>query len=98
MSSQILSTPARSAPGKAPEEMRTFLKYINEREEHKYSVYDGGQLLYNFLLDKEGGSGPTVLWHGHLGCYEGIMKTIPTKTGRRGDGDCWARQSGWTAI
>lgn len=70
---------AAQAPEKAPEDMRTFLNYMNERDTHRYSFYDGGQLLYNFLLDKEGGAGPTFLWHGHLGSYEGIMKTIQPK-------------------
>lgn len=68
----------KSPPG-LPDDMHTFLGYMNDREANRYSFYDGGQLLYNFLLDKEGGAGPTFLWHGHLGCYEGIMKTIEPK-------------------
>lgn len=75
----LMKIPADSYPPHLPEELRTFLPYMNEREKYKYSFYDGGQLMYNFLLDKEGGAGPTLLWHGHLGCYDGIMKTIEPK-------------------
>lgn len=68
-----------SYPPKLPDELRTFLPYMNDREKNKYSFYDGGQLMYNFLLDKEGGAGPTLLWHGHLGCYDGIMRSVVPK-------------------
>lgn len=68
-----------SYPPHLSQELRTFLPYMNEREKNRYSFYDGGQLMYNFLLDKEGGAGPTLLWHGHLGCYEGITKLIEPK-------------------
>lgn len=70
---------AAQAPDQTPREMRSFLAYMNEREAHRYSFYDGGQLMYHFFLDKQGGAGPTMLWHGHLGCYEGIMKTVKPK-------------------
>lgn len=66
-------------PPHLPDELRAFLPYMKDREKHRYSFYDGGQLMYNFLLDKEGGAGPTLLWHGHLGCYDGIMKTVEPK-------------------
>lgn len=62
-----------------PSELQTFLPYMNDREKNQYSFYDGGQLMYNFLMDKEGGAGPTLLWHGHLGCYEGVMKLLEPK-------------------
>lgn len=80
-----------------PEELRALLPWLRDRERNRYSFYDGGQLLFNFLLGgggNDGGSGggsggdsggqagrgrdagPTLLWHGHLGCYEGIMRSI----------------------
>ena len=39
------------------------------------SHYDGGQLSYNFLL----GPDKTVFWNGHLGAYEGILRSVKPK-------------------
>lgn len=76
----LIKMPAEALPPHLPEDLRnSFLPYMKDRENHQYSFYDGGQLMYNFLLDKEGGAGPTLLWHGHLGCYEGIMKMVEPK-------------------
>lgn len=76
----LIKVPAEALPSHLPEDLRdSFLPYMKDREKHQYSFYDGGQLMYNFLLDKEGGAGPTLLWHGHLGCYEGIMKMVEPK-------------------
>ena len=36
------------------------------------SNFDGGQLMYNFLF----GANKTLLWNGHLGGYDGILKTV----------------------
>lgn len=78
---ELAATPG-ALPPQLPAEMRDLLPYLRDRERNRYSFYDGGQLLFNFLLGRggEGGegrdAGPTLLWHGHLGCYEGIMKSI----------------------
>ncbi|KAF9870753.1 xylosidase arabinofuranosidase [Colletotrichum karsti] len=52
--------------------MVSFAEYIADRERHVFSHYDGGQLAFNFLI----GPGKTLFWNGHLGGYEGLMKTI----------------------
>lgn len=85
---ELAATP-EALPPQLPAEMRDLLPYLRDRERNRYSFYDGGQLLFNFLLGHGGegrgegrgegkgrDAGPTLLWHGHLGCYEGIMKSI----------------------
>ncbi|KAK1461552.1 hypothetical protein CMEL01_14506 [Colletotrichum melonis] len=52
--------------------MKSFAEYISDRKNNVFSHYDGGQLAYNFLI----GPGQTVFWNGHLGGYEGIIKSI----------------------
>ncbi|KAF9871028.1 2, 4-dichlorophenol 6-monooxygenase [Colletotrichum karsti] len=52
--------------------MRSFVDYINGPARECMSHFDGGQLMYNFLL----GEGKTLLWNGHLGGYDGILKTV----------------------
>lgn len=52
--------------------MKSFGDYIGDRKNNVFSHYDGGQLAYNFLV----GPGQTVFWNGHLGGYEGIIKSI----------------------
>lgn len=85
----LMKIPSHALPSHLPEDFQTFLPYMNDRERNRYSFYDGGQLLFNFLLDKNEGekggaagsatTATTLLWHGHLGCYDGIMKTIEPK-------------------
>lgn len=76
----LMQLPAAAAlPPQLPADFGAFLPYMRDRERHRYSFYDGGQLMYNFLLDTAGGAGPALLWHGHLGCYEGIMKGVEPK-------------------
>lgn len=75
----IASAPGDLPPG-LPEEFHDFLPYMRDRERNRYSFYDGGQLMFNFLMGgASGDDGPTLLWHGHLGCYEGIMRTVEPK-------------------
>lgn len=53
------------------EDMKSFVAYMKDREMNRYSFYDGGQILYNILIGDK-----TMLWNGHLGGYEGIMREI----------------------
>ncbi|KAF4332150.1 beta-lactamase domain protein [Fusarium beomiforme] len=52
--------------------MRSFVDWINSPASKCMSPFDGGQLMYNFLF----GEGKTLLWNGHLGGYDGILKTV----------------------
>ena len=56
------------------EGMRSFVDYVEGPAGNCLSNFDGGQLMYNFRL-KEG----VVLWNGHLGGYEGILRTVSPK-------------------
>jgi hypothetical protein len=55
--------------------LRSFVDYVNGPAKNCMSHFDGGQMTYNFLL----GEKKTLLWSGHLGGYEGILKTIEPK-------------------
>lgn len=65
---------APELPPQLPEEMKSFLNWMKDRENNRYSFFDGGQLMYNFLFGSK-----AMLWNGHLGGYEGIMKTLEPK-------------------
>ncbi|KAI8259536.1 Phenol 2-monooxygenase [Colletotrichum sp. SAR11_239] len=52
--------------------MRSFVDYVNGPARECMSHFDGGQLMYNFLFGEE----KTLLWNGHLGGYDGILKTV----------------------
>jgi hypothetical protein len=56
--------------------MRSFISYINDDEQHRrmFSHCDGGQLMYNVVINGNG-----LLWNGHLGAYEGIMSRVEPK-------------------
>lgn len=60
-----------------PKEMRdaglqSMIDYTSDRKRHLFSEFEGGQLSYNFLI----GEGKTLFWDGHLGGYEGVLKTM----------------------
>ncbi|PTD05546.1 hypothetical protein FCULG_00000040 [Fusarium culmorum] len=54
------------------EGMRSFADWISGPASKCMSPFDGGQLMYNFLF----GEGKTLMWNGHLGAYDGILKTV----------------------
>uniref|UniRef100_A0A4E9DRG4 Metallo-beta-lactamase domain-containing protein n=1 Tax=Gibberella zeae TaxID=5518 RepID=A0A4E9DRG4_GIBZA len=54
------------------EGMRSFAEWISGPASKCMSPFDGGQLMYNFLF----GEGKTLMWNGHLGAYDGILKTV----------------------
>jgi hypothetical protein len=64
-----------SLPPQIPGDMRVFLEYMRDREGNRYSYFDGGQIMFNFLL----GNKKTLLWSAHLGGYEGILKGLEPK-------------------
>lgn len=60
-------------PEKIDAGMRSFLDYI-EDERNLFSHCDGGQLMYNFLID-----GAALLWSAHLGAYDGVVAAMEPK-------------------
>lgn len=63
-------------PEQQDDGIRSFIEYVNDSEKHgnMFSHSDGGQLMYNIIIDGEG-----LLWSGHLGAYEGIMSRMEPK-------------------
>jgi len=55
--------------------MKSFADYIQGPARGCMSHFDGGQLVFNFLL----GEHKTLMWSGHLGGYEGVLKGIEPK-------------------
>lgn len=47
---------------------------MKDREACRYSFFDGSQLTFNFLLGTR-----VLLWSGHLGSYDGILKGLEPK-------------------
>ncbi|KAL1900671.1 hypothetical protein Sste5346_002396 [Sporothrix stenoceras] len=58
-------------PPMMPDDMKVFLSYLKDKDTNKYSSFDGGQLIYNFLVGDK-----TLLWSGHLGGYSGILQNL----------------------
>ena len=56
------------------EGQRSFVEYVSDRKRNVFSHCDGGQLMYNFLVE-----GKALLWSAHLGGYEGILKDLKPK-------------------
>lgn len=54
---------------------KSFLDYIESPRARPLSHYDGGQLSFNFLLGKD----KTVFWNGHLGAYDGVLRSVYPK-------------------
>lgn len=50
---------------------RSFCDYVQDRQRNVFSHRDGGQLMFNFVID-----GKALLWSAHMGAYEGIVKCI----------------------
>ncbi|KAL0939307.1 uncharacterized protein CTRU02_205917 [Colletotrichum truncatum] len=61
-------------PERMTDGMRSFCTYVGDRERHIFSHCDGGQLMFNIIID-----GNALLWSSHLGGYEGILKSIEPK-------------------
>jgi hypothetical protein len=64
----------KNLPPHVPADMSPFLEYMRDRDLNKYSYFDGGQIMFNFLIGKK-----VLLWSAHLGGYEGILKTLEPK-------------------
>ncbi|KAI5363916.1 hypothetical protein Slin15195_G095710 [Septoria linicola] len=57
------------------EGLRSFVDYVNGPARDCMSHFDGGQLMFNFLL----GDYKTLMWSAHLGGYEGILRAVEPK-------------------
>ncbi|OAL43319.1 hypothetical protein IQ07DRAFT_297840 [Pyrenochaeta sp. DS3sAY3a] len=60
--------------GKMNDGMRSFINYVNDRKTNLLSHCDGGQLMFNLIINGNG-----LLWNAHLGAYEGIVSRIEPK-------------------
>lgn len=56
------------------EGMRSFNTYVGDRKTNLFSHCDGGQLMFNLIINGNG-----LLWNAHLGAYEGIMAKLDPK-------------------
>lgn len=54
---------------------RSFIEYIADRRRNVFSHSDGGQLMFNFVMDDN----KALLWSAHLGGYEGILRELQPK-------------------
>jgi hypothetical protein len=56
-----------------PNDFKAFIEYIADQK-NKFSHFDGGQLMFNFLLGDS-----TILCMSHLGGYEGVLRAVDPK-------------------
>ncbi|KAL3480490.1 hypothetical protein BJX99DRAFT_244241 [Aspergillus californicus] len=70
----LLTVGERVPPESRDPRLQSFVEYIADDARNVFSAYDGGQLMYNFLID-----GKAILWNAHLGAYEGIMRGLEPK-------------------
>lgn len=56
---------------------RSFLDYVAEKATNLMSSFDGGQMIFLFLIDNK-----TLLWNSHLGGYRGILQNLQPTPGR----------------
>ncbi|ETS85313.1 hypothetical protein PFICI_03338 [Pestalotiopsis fici W106-1] len=61
-------------PEKLDEGQLSFIDYVNDRKRNVFSHCDGGQLMYNFIIDHK-----ALLWSSHLGGYESVLKSMHPK-------------------
>lgn len=56
--------------------LQSFVEYLEDESKHHnlMSNFDGGQLMYNFIIDDK-----ALLWSAHLGGYEGILRFLEPK-------------------
>ncbi|KAF6816038.1 beta-lactamase domain protein [Colletotrichum musicola] len=62
-------------PEAMDEGTRSFVAYVEDRERHLFSHYDGGQLAFNLRI----GLGRTVFWSAHMGAYDGVLRAMEPK-------------------
>lgn len=63
-------------PAHLDEGEKSFIRYISDRKQHLMSNFDGGQMVFSFLIGKK-----TLLWNSHLGGYRGILQQLEPKPG-----------------
>lgn len=53
---------------------RSISDYVSDRRRNIMSHYDGGQIIYNFLIGDK-----VVLFNSHTGAYDGVMRSLQPK-------------------
>lgn len=56
---------------------KSFVEYVTHRDRNLMSNFDGGQMIFSFLIDDK-----TLLWSAHLGAYRGILEYLEPKPGQ----------------
>ena len=56
---------------------KSFIEYVADRKHNAMSSFDGGQMIFSFLIGQK-----TMLWNSHLGGYPGILQSIKPKPGK----------------
>ncbi|KAJ4176538.1 hypothetical protein NW755_014352 [Fusarium falciforme] len=55
--------------------IQSTIDYLDDKERHLFSHFDGGQLSFNFLISPD----KTIFWNAHMGAYEGVIKDMEPK-------------------
>jgi len=55
---------------------RSFIDYVADRNLNVMSNFDGGQIMFSFLIGDK-----TVMWSAHLGAYRGVLEYVEPKPG-----------------
>lgn len=55
---------------------RSFIDYVANRDLNVMSNFDGGQIMFSFLIGDK-----TVMWSAHLGAYRGVLEYLEPKPG-----------------
>jgi len=55
---------------------RSFIDYVADRNLNVMSNFDGGQIMFSFLIGDK-----TLVWRAHLGAYRGVLAYLEPKPG-----------------
>ncbi|THX49389.1 hypothetical protein D6D06_08572 [Aureobasidium pullulans] len=61
-------------PEHLDEGQRSFIDYVADRNLNVMSNFDGGQIMFSFLIGDK-----TVMWSAHLGAYRGVLEYLEPK-------------------
>jgi len=55
---------------------KSFVDYVADRRKNVMSNFDGGQMMFNFVIGNR-----ALMWSAHLGAYRGILDNLEPKPG-----------------
>lgn len=56
---------------------KSFIAYVEDRQKNVMSNFDGGQIMFSFLINSK-----TLVWSAHLGAYRGVLEYLEPKPGK----------------